>query len=368
MKIILFIGHHKAGSTTLQAYLAQNWLKLWREKRILYPMVEFEGLAHVLKVAVDGGDMHGDLPINVREPHNTLAFKMIAEADGFKFPGFLPRPPRVNQMVRGLHHQVAYFEPETLIFCSEVLSNFGIMPGNLIQKLKDIFPDADYEIYLTLRRPDQYLAAWHGQRFRFGYKWGRFQGEVAQKYAKSFHFDYQKLLQPWREKIPEAVFHIRNYRAVLAAGGSCEDFTQQVGADFPSDMVAVPRANESLPYAFYEIARQANRTFERPLASAMVHFLGETPAGRDVPANSEVEIFGQESRDFLADAFEPIHAYLGEVTGQAPFFDDIAEMRRAHPIPEMEAYRTALDRLIALPAKDRPVAPLWAFLQDLARR
>ena len=44
MKVILYIGHHKVGSTSLQVFLARNWAALAREGT-LYPSVENRGYA-----------------------------------------------------------------------------------------------------------------------------------------------------------------------------------------------------------------------------------------------------------------------------------------------------------------------------------
>ncbi|MDP5307411.1 hypothetical protein [Paracoccus spongiarum] len=365
MKVILYIGHHKVGSTALQTFLSWNWLKLLRDGGILYPMVEAEGLGNCLRRAMTGKDDHGRLSLNQREPHNTLAFRMIDEVGGFKLPAFLDRPPSSLQMMRAIREQVENLTPSTVIMCSEVMSNFGHVGPQLTRRIRDLFPGAEFEIYLTLRRPDEYLASWHGQRFRFGYKLDRLEGAVAKRYATSVHFDYKTLLLPWQETFPDARFHIRNYRDVLAAGGSCEDFIRQVGVRFPSGLAAAPRSNQSIPYAFYEIARRANQTLEGPLPGQMMNFLERTSASRDVPANSEVEVLGAEARAHLSDRFQPIHAYLGKVADQSPFFPDIDELGRVRPVPELDAARAALARLRSLPPWSRPSAPLWQFLKEL---
>ena len=51
MDLILFMGHHKVGSSALQMFLARNWLPLARAG-ILYPAVEPQGMAANLGAAV----------------------------------------------------------------------------------------------------------------------------------------------------------------------------------------------------------------------------------------------------------------------------------------------------------------------------
>lgn len=46
MKVVFYIGHHKVGSTALQVYLSQNWLRL-AQAGILYPAVEMLSLIHI---------------------------------------------------------------------------------------------------------------------------------------------------------------------------------------------------------------------------------------------------------------------------------------------------------------------------------
>ena len=46
MKVILYIGHHKVGSTALQVFLSQNSHRLL-QAGILYPAVEMQGFSHL---------------------------------------------------------------------------------------------------------------------------------------------------------------------------------------------------------------------------------------------------------------------------------------------------------------------------------
>lgn len=366
MKVILYIGHHKVGSTALQSFLLRNWLTLLTEGKILYPMVEFEGMTDVLQRALQGRDVNRGATLNQQEPHNTLAFKLIEEAGGSKVPPFIDRPLAAFQMARGMRLQVKSLAPETVILCSEVMSNFAFVPGDLTQKLRKTWPDAEYEIYLTLRRPDEYIASWYGQCFRFSPHNGRrLEGDFAKSFVNTVHFDYEKLLKPWLQTFKGSKFHIRNYKDVLAAGGSCEDFTREVSVKFPRKLLAPERSNRSIPYAFYEIMRRATQAMPHPKVMALMRYLEKTPASAQVPRNAEVEVFGQEARSFLAEKFVPIHDHLNDVTGRSPFFPDIDEVGKPRPIAEMDAYKTALNALLSLPKRQQPDAEFMAFLEGL---
>lgn len=345
MKVILYIGHHKVGSTALQVYLSQNWLRLLRHG-ILYPAIEPQGMAHNLNVALKGKDTTGILPMNVREPHNALAFRFSSSVTGKPIPAFHENIPPIPQIINTIQRQVEELSPRTVILCSEVLSNFGAVEPKLINRLLNIFPGAEFQICCTLRRPDQYLASWHGQRLKFGHQVFALREEALKRYFKSVHFDYRKLLEPWLNRAPQGTaFAIRNYADVLKSGGSTEDFTAIANTSFPRGMVAAPRANPSLPYALMEVARQANHALERPDAQALKDALLKSRKSLSLPDNGEIEMFGAQNRARMAELFAPIDAWLGEVTGQSGFFPDLDKLAQPRPLPELDAAAQALARL-----------------------
>jgi len=366
MKVILFFGHHKVGSTALQSFFSQNYLSLLRAG-ILYPAVESEGFSDALKRALAGQDSKGGTPINVREPHNALAFRMMAQISNGKVPAYHGSLPAMAQMIRSLRQQVAALEPQTVVMCSEVMANFGAKNPELITRLRDIFPEAEFELYCTLRRPDEYLASWHGQRLKLGHQVAPLRDGGAMDYRQSIHFDYRKMLAPWAERMPEARLHLRNYSDVLAAGGSVEDFTQKTGLDCPDGLIAPARANQSLPYAVMEIMRRGNHALPKETTRRMRRFLLTMAGKLDFPPNGKVELFGGETRAALADAFEPIHDWLGELTGRQAFFPDLGEMRKTRPMPETEAVRKALDKLLRVAPDERPEPEVWAVIETLSR-
>lgn len=366
MKVILYIGHHKVGSTALQVYLSQNWLKLMR-KGILYPAIEPQGMAHNLNVALRGKDETGILPMNVREPHNALAFRFSSSVTGKPIPGFHENIPPVPQIINAIQRQVEELAPHTVILCSEVMSNFGAVEPKLINRLCNIFPDAEFQICCTLRRPDEYLASWHGQRLKFGHDVFALHEDALKRYFKSIHFDYRKLLEPWLKRRPEARFTIRNYADVLKAGGSTEDFVAQAEARFPRDMVPAPRANPSLPYALMEIARRGNHALAGDAPQALTRALMKAAKSLKLAENAEIEMFGADNRAQMAALFQPIDAWLGEVTGQAGFFPDLDKIGQSRPLPELDAANQALaqigDRMIG--GIESP--PAADFLSQLRR-
>lgn len=343
MKVILFFGHHKVGSTALQTFFARNHLKLLQQG-ILYPSVEVEGLVQALAGALAPKHPPSLEQMNVREPHNALAFRMLAQANGGKTPPWHGQLPGLNQMIRAIRLQVQVLKPHTVILCSEVMSNFGDRHPDLISRLRGIFPEAEHELYCALRRPDEYLMSWHAQRLRFGEKLHALSGTATANYMRGIHFDYQRMLTPWVKRFPGARLHLRNYADIMAAGGSVADFTAQVGCDFPARLSSEGPANHGLPRAAMEIVRRGNHDLPAPQAQALCRYLLDQGAALTPVANADVEMFGAQQRALLAERFAPIHAYLSDLAGQ-PFFPDIERMTNPRPVPEAEANARLLERI-----------------------
>lgn len=345
MKVILFIGHHKVGSTALQDFLARNSVAL-AQAGILYPSVDFEGMALMLAAAAGRYTPDGGLPINAREPHNALAFRMLAEQKKGSVPGFHKGLPARGQMVRAIHKQIEFLQPEAVILAAEVFANFAPADPALIQSLKEIFPpDAEITVVATLRRIDEYLASWHGQRLKFGHKIAPLSAGGLQGYFEKIHFDYRLMLEGWLEGLPEARFILRDYADVRASGGSVGDFIAQTGLTFPRGLAPEQRSNESLHRGIYELTRRGNAVLPAPLAGSLRQSLRHLTPELDLPKSSEIELFGAENRQEMVDRFEPIHQFLGEVTGKAPFFADLEAARAPQPVSETEVLRHALARL-----------------------
>lgn len=364
MKLVIFAGHHKVGSTSLQDYLARNSLALARAG-ILYPAVDFEGMALMLGGALGRG-VPENLPINAREPHNALAFRMLAERKSGRVPHYHEALPARGQMVRALRKQVEFLKPDAVVMAAEVFANFAATDPQLIADLAAILPTADITVIFTLRRIDEYLASWHGQRLKFGHKLAPLREDGLDGYFGNIHFDYRLMLEGWLQTLPDARFVIREYGQVRAAGGSVADFIAQSGLSFPDGLEEERKTNESLHRGVAEIARLGNHALPDQAAGALRKFLRKATPDLGLPGSGEVELFGAENRVRLADRFAPIADWLGTVAGQAPFFPDPDALLTCRPVPELSAHATALAALGKV--RDRPEnARARDFLDTLLR-
>lgn len=359
MKIIIYFGHHKVGSTALQSFLARNAVTLMRNG-ILYPAVESQGLSHLLAQAL-APKANPDLGcMNLREPHNALAFRMMSEKSKARIPPWHAPLPPMPAMLRCITHQVEVLAPHTMILCSEVFSNFGASQPDLIEKIRDLFPDAEYELYCTLRRPDEYTASWFGQRLRFGHKMAPLSAPDGVHF-EGIHFDYRRMVEPWVKTFSGSTLHIRNYADVLAAGGSIADFTAKVGCKFPRNLPDNGPKNPSLPRVAFEILRRANHELPEQQATQLRQFFQTLPL--PMFKDRDIEVFGADQRARMAEKFAPIHDYLSQFSaGRNGFFPDIHEVTKPNPTDVLDATRRLLTYM---PTFAVPDAELRDYLNRL---
>lgn len=344
MQVILFVGHHKVGSSALQNYLAQNALALI-ERGILYPATESEGLTTLLTMAMAGKEMPlVPLPVNLTEAHNALAFRMISDITEKPIPALHQGLPSTETMLTTVKRQIDIFQPEVVILAAEVFANFAAVSPALIDRLQQFFDGADITVTATLRRIDDYLVSWHGQRLRFGQAPRALPNGALNHYYRNIHFNYHKMLQSWIKHMPRAQIRLRSYDQVRAAGGSVQDLMTQAGLPMPSDPARARRANESLHRGLIEIARQGNAALEAGPAHQLFLSLLRLGPKLDLPPASEVEMYGAPARAQMLERFTPIHDWLCERTGNT-FFPDLEDIARTRSQAEYEINRAALSQI-----------------------
>lgn len=380
MKFYFHIGHHKTGTTSLQAFLSLNAAKLLRHG-IHYPWMETEGAAIAVANARAGswfqesrlgrrlrraqehdrtGKSAGIPPINVREAHNALAFRMLHESLGWKVPDYHRNLPHSRQMLIGLKHQIAQLQPKHLIFCSEVMSQFGPSAPGEIGRLRDAVEGGDITLWCTLRRPDEQAESWHGQMVRFGQSPRPLSAPDGIN-LNWLHFNYRRVIEPWIEAMPDCRQMLRPYRRTMIEGGSVEDFVRNSGIDFPPGLAPAPKMNVSLPPGVIGLLREANRHLPADQARAFTREAATLSKGMKLASSREVEMIGAANRNRMYEAFAAIDEWLSRTTGQAAFFEDLDKMLAVKPIPEAEAIGEALDRLRPL-AKEFSEGPQRDFL------
>lgn len=344
LNLILFIGHHKVGSTSLQDFLARNYISLAREG-ILYPFIDFEGLSYAASLASGHSQIDGALPINIREPHNALAFRMMAEATKREVPSYHENLPARRQMFVAIKNQIRFNNPHTVILAAEVFANFNAVEPRLIRNLLSHFPDANITLVSTLRRIDEYIASWHGQRLKFGHSLPRLADNGMGAYETSIHFDYKLMLEGWVNALPNAKIILRNYTQVQQNGGSVADFFDQTGLKLPKESEPERRVNDSLHRATYEIARRGNHDLAAGKAKLLRKALRKAASECDLPPSNQIELFGPKNREKLVLDFQPIDSYIAKISGNSSFFPDLEKANTSLPYCEIECAKKVLEYL-----------------------
>jgi hypothetical protein len=324
MRVIIFLGHHKVGTSSLQEYLSQNYHQFLAEG-VLYPMTEPQGLTVQMGRALKSSRSGAKLPFNVREAHNALGFRMLAEGEPKgRVPAYHGKLPGTVQMFNAVHRQISEFRPHTVVLCAEVFANFSTRNDELITRLRNEFSQSRVTIMGTLRRPDDYVASWQGQRFKFGHKLKPLHGSGLDEYFDTIHFNYQMMLQGWADVFPESSGHtdwiLRDHSAVMAAGGSVPDFLNETKISPPLNGVITQDSNPSVPLALHEVAREGNCDLEAQDAKDLVKFLVGLGKRVKLTPNSAVEMFGSRKRTQLVERFEPINHWIAETVGAGQFF------------------------------------------------
>lgn len=348
MRVICHIGHHKTGTTSLQAFLSQNFANLL-ESGVLYPWVESEGAALALRSFTKSSESRDALlPINFREAHNALAFRMLAEASpNWKVPPYHKALPHSRQMLLAIHNQIKTLNPTTLVLCSEVMSQFGKVAPDQIPRLRaEALTQAnEFLLWCTLRRPDDQLVSWHGQQVRFGQSPPPLSDPDKGLKLDNLHVDYRGVIEPWLQQIDNAIPVLRPYKDTLAQGGSVNDFLQNSGMSAIPRLTPAPSLNISRKPAVVILLRMANASLPHRTALELGAWLDSKTDRMTLASSSEVEFFGPAARARLFKRFRPIHTWLSEVSGRTEFFTDLDEITQCKPISETEALHQLLDQL-----------------------
>ena len=364
MRVICHIGHHKTGTSSLQVFLSQNSYKLLKNG-IYYPWVETEGAAIAQRKLLQQKDLDEVLPWNYREAHNTLALRMFHDSPKkWKMPPERPNTPHSKQMFFALNHQLECLSPETVVLCSEIMSHFGTENPTLISNLRHGFRKAeDFEVWCTLRRPDEHLVSWYGQAVRLGIRPIHLSEKGGVGY-KSIHFDYRAVIEPWQKRLPKCTFNVRPYSEIMERGGSVNDFGTSVGIDVGA-YIPVPRLNESIAPGATAVLQKIGAVAPKKVSRSLNPLFRQLSGELKLYSSKEVEVLGQSTREEIFENFKPIHKWLSEFTKRPSFFTDIDQMLVCNSIPEEEAYRQFLDHIDAGILERIPDATARKMIVDL---
>jgi hypothetical protein len=335
VRVIVFFGHHKVGSSSIQDHLGRHAPQL-AARGILYPAVRDIDADRLLQHVSDGRAVQSN-PLIVREAHNALAFAMIADENGGQRPVFCQGLAPTHDMFATIRRQVQALMPHTLILVSEVFANFSMInPAMVLQLLTGVgaTPTDKVQAIGLFRRIDEYLVSWHGQRIRFGHKVPPV-AALLDHYLGGIHFDYRRLIEPWAEVADE--LRLLRYQK----GKSLTQFLTAAGLRHAIPNGREPKCNPSLHPAFVEIARRAQYDLPPDDAQRCVRVLRGASALIPGFCANKIEFWGPQARERLFREFQPQARYLDQQTRQT-FFPDLDQIGICRPIPQRQATKWAM--------------------------
>jgi hypothetical protein len=338
MRAVIYIGHFKTGSSSLQRFLAANYVALLKQG-ILYPAVESRAVAFNMAAILKGVDHKvAEGSINSVEPHNALALRLKNEEDGHEVPSYYPNLPPAFHMLELVSQQMKWIQPKTVALAAEVFTSLAATEEHMgIKRLARRLDECEVDLICNLRRPDEQIASWHLQRLKFSAKLRSLRGAGMDRYFKTMHFDYARLVDGWSEVFPDARFRIGNFEEVRKSGGTVAQFVDVLGPDDPKAFRQIRDHNLSMPRAFWMIARMALHQNERDTGSEIVKCLLAAPSALRRIDDKDVEVFGKKNRQKLADAFGPVYDRLMRKSGTLPLFADLGAIREVLPVSDLDA-------------------------------
>lgn len=357
LKIVLFIGHHKVGSTSLQHYLGAKAPSLLRDG-ILYPAVEELGLTRL--ASPFEVKLPSRLMLNVNEAHNGLAFSILRRNSQKPMPKIHRRLPAPDVMMERIRRQIERFKPKCLVLVSEVFSHFGSSDSDAIEYLLSPLQSDDITICAILRRPDQHLASWFAQRLRFGHA-PPFPKDAP--LTKGIHLNYRLMIEPWLSKVPNARLILENYQDVLSKGGTTEHFLSVIGWENHDMKTRLTKKNVSPHSALFRIAHCANQDLDPKNATKVFKTLENLSQELALPPKDQIDLFGAKKRKLLLRRFWPANEYLSELT-QKDFFPDLEQIGQPKPLAEIDVARRALAQIQSdfMPLFPRSIRPWLSTL------
>ncbi|MDU8928416.1 hypothetical protein RXV86_13580 [Alisedimentitalea sp. MJ-SS2] len=363
MQKIFALGLHKTGSTSLQRFLLANQTRLAKDG-IFYPPVTPAALSRLIADTTDR--LAPDSPERLNEvmAHNALAYRLLADARPEQTFPQVHRPMFTGQLALNMVRDMAgTMRAQSVIFCSEDLARAALHAPEIPSRFADTFGRGDVTIMATIRRPDDAIAAWQSQRLEFGAPFPALSQDGLGDYLGSVHFDFRRALSPWLDAFPGARVILTPYRDTLTIGGAARHFAD--ACNLPPDLTFPENSNVSLPYALIGLSRQAFAQLSPRDASRFRDHLKTAATRLPLPANDAVDLFGPGQRDELYRAFAPIHDWLNQVSGRAPFFDDLDQVTRPRRFSEPEAQAHVLPAVIKDAETHLDSPETHAFLRSL---
>lgn len=273
MKVILHIGPHKTGTTSIQAFLHCNSAAL-RKYGFCYPCTQEEG------------QNHHDLLIGLRDPVQ-----------------FCATVKRIRRILKESEDEGCH----TTIFSSEMFVEHEIP----IHFFRRIFEGKNQFVIAYIRRPDDHISASYTQLLK---EWDCRRTQKIDEYPAPYDSTYLSVFPKWFPHYAPGEMLIAPFDPPQwLYGNLIADFCEMIGLDW--DIISrlgtngTLHRNKSLPSGLLEILRRSNALLD---LSKDLHeaWCGEL----DKLANDHPELFSKKQtqlpRDMVKKLFEDLSEML----------------------------------------------------------
>ncbi|MEE1672811.1 hypothetical protein SNR37_002221 [Agarivorans aestuarii] len=239
-KLIIHIGTHKTGTTTIQHQL-YNSRDALLSNGILYPTyAEFlnkkDHYAHL------------DIAKAIMNESKVLSLKDVKT--------FFD-----NVYSYSVSHNIG-----TVIISAEPFYRGKLVTGDgeywegrllFIEKLRSLIPFEDIELALVFRRQDNYLESLYNEHIKVT----RYSKDIFSFYSDFSHrFDYKRQIEVWRKVFP--IIKVETFENLISNKSLTEDFLKFLGVDFEGEIVSLNHSsNVSWPVELVELKRILNGSY-----------------------------------------------------------------------------------------------------------
>lgn len=298
-RLILHIGTHKTGTTTLQRYLAKHRSRNLAEFGLCYP-----------KTATKGSSRHTLLATSIRA-------RRVEDGN--------IRIPPVQQIIDRISDEIVQSGAATAVVSAEGLS--GPNPG-FAAACRAFSRRFDVEVVLVLRRQDRFVESLHSQFVRDRGETRALAEFMATRQISAW-LDYRRTLGYWESEFGRSAVRVIHYEAATLGEGLLNTFFKVLS--LPPPAVEPTSRNRSPARESIEILRHINR--EAGLNGQSRPHRRQRRSLLSIMRKLEIDsglttVLGTDSRRKLLQAFDEGNAeianrYLGRADGILFAQDDL---------------------------------------------
>ncbi len=250
-RLIVHVGTHKTGSTSIQAYCMDNYEALWRDG-CLYPRA-------------GRIDQRGTEVLN----HHPLIRSIIGES-----------PHLLEAQLTALGEEIVAAGPQVVVLSSEILSR-EYLSAAPFEVIRSLFPHAQREWVIFLRRQADVLASRYAEMIKTR--------DIAWPHGielvdSPFYLDHRLRLEKLRYAVQDDEVRVLSFDSQKSR--VIDAFFETCGLAVTAGSEAkIYHRNPSLPWGTLHVLRLTNRLprplerYARSLALLIGRALADTPAG-----------------------------------------------------------------------------------------